>query len=751
MAVYKVDYKATLDTNEYNSKLSTIDKNTKQSSENMSKGFSSAGLKAAAFKAAIAGAAVATAALLKLSYDSLKAFQAQERAETRLESIAKKVTNATDEQIESLKELSGEMQKITTFGDEVVISLQSQLASFGLNTDQIKLLTESSLDMLAATKGTNATQEDAINIANMMGKAYTGLPGNLSRVGILLDDQQSELLKTGDEMTRVNTLIEVMQQNYGGLARDLRNTTEGEIQAAKNAFGDMQEAIGERLSPTLKEGAIVLKDFSESMIDLIKIKLSEKLKEEQTQANILINTYTRLSEKTNLTSNEEKIRVETFNQLKKLYPDILGDLSSELSSYDEIQTALQEINKSLKEKIILQVADEEQQKVMKQIGQEYKSQVYFTRQISKAQADLSNAEQRQADWKAKYGKTNQLILKEEADAALKIQTFQKELEKSQNNQIELENEYIDKKSVYLELLNKQKKEEGSISSLKNLGKGKVPDPDPETREVDYSLSTDTNISSSDLIGGTDTGALERLKKLQEERKKLRDREFEQQLLDQEANAENLRNAGEKELKDAEQSNAEFLAGEKAYNDNLAKLGAEANKEREEQSKEELALIEAKEKRKQAIFDNALGMTESIIMQSLSMNREELKNWAEIQAKKEGLQAIIDGAGSLTAYAFGNAAKGSQLAFSAIQHGINAAMLGAVSVAIPSSSSVEQDNEDDVNTTDQAAEEVRQNELMNTKNDKMLIINTSKQDIVRQLIPEINDAQNDGFDVLLRGR
>jgi len=139
------------------------------------------------------------------------------------------------------------------------------------------------------------------------------------------------------------------------------------------------------------------------------------------------------------------------------------------------------------------------------------------------------------------------------------------------------------------------------------------------------------------------------------------------------------------------------------------------------------------------------------MQSLSMNREELKNWAEIQAKKEGLQAIIDGAGSLTAYAFGNAAKGSQLAFSALQHGINAAMLGAVSVAIPSSSSVDQDNEDDVNTTDQAAEEVRQNELMNTKNDKMLIINTSKQDIVRQLIPEINDAQNDGFDVLLRGR
>lgn len=215
-----------------------------------------------AIKKAFVGASVVAVGKLAFAIgkDLVGATNVQIKAETRLESIAKKVTKATDGQIESMERLAAAQQKVSTFGDEVLICGQSQLLSFGMQAESAEKLTQGLADLLAANKGMIATQEDAINSANLLGKAFMGQAGALSRVGILLDDHQAELLKTGDEMTKINTLIEIMNQNYGGLAESYSKMPEGKFIQLQNEIGDLKEELGEELLPVFEETVELIGD-----------------------------------------------------------------------------------------------------------------------------------------------------------------------------------------------------------------------------------------------------------------------------------------------------------------------------------------------------------------------------------------------------------------------------------------------------------------------------------------------------------
>lgn len=192
---------------------------------------------------------VGVVGLIGLTKGSVDLAQAQERAEARLESMGKTVAGANDEQLKALKTMAALTQQTTTFGDEVLIAGQSQLLSFGVSTDQTEMLTGSMADLLAATKGVNATQEDAVNAANLMGKAFNGQAGALSKAGILLNDAQAEILKTGTASEKTAALVEIMDANMGGLANTLAGTTEGQIVQIKNTMGDLGETIGFKVLP----------------------------------------------------------------------------------------------------------------------------------------------------------------------------------------------------------------------------------------------------------------------------------------------------------------------------------------------------------------------------------------------------------------------------------------------------------------------------------------------------------------------
>lgn len=180
----------------------------------------------------------------------------QELAETQLEAVLKNVTSIQDrggdavkDATNSLKSYASELQNTGIIGDEVTLAGMAQLATFQMNDDQIKEVSGSMLDLLAKTKGYNATQEDAVNIANMIGKAYTGNAGALARVGITMSDAEKEAIKNGDANERAAMIAQVLQNNVGGVNKAMAATATGRQVQAMNAYGDMLEEIGKKIIP----------------------------------------------------------------------------------------------------------------------------------------------------------------------------------------------------------------------------------------------------------------------------------------------------------------------------------------------------------------------------------------------------------------------------------------------------------------------------------------------------------------------
>lgn len=203
---------------------------------------------------AIGAAAVAAvgAAIIKFGKDSLEAFNTAAEAQAKLEQTAKNQNwyeGATDD----LRKYNAELQKLGIIEDDVLAAGQAQLGTFALSAESVKKLTPALADLVAATKGYGASADDASNMANLLGKAYQGNVGALTRYGVTLTDAQKKIIETGTEEEKVAAITEVIAANYGGFNEALANTPEGAVEQLKNSFGDLQETIGEKLAPTIQK------------------------------------------------------------------------------------------------------------------------------------------------------------------------------------------------------------------------------------------------------------------------------------------------------------------------------------------------------------------------------------------------------------------------------------------------------------------------------------------------------------------
>jgi hypothetical protein len=195
--------------------------------------------------------------------------------ETKLSTILKERTNATDAQVQSVIELTKKQQELGVLGDEVQIAGAQQFATFVKTTKSVKTLIPAMNDLIVQQKGLNASQGDAVNIANLVGRAFQGQLGSLTRVGISFDEAQGKILKFGTEEEKAAALAEILNQNVGKMNEEIAKTDVGRIQQYNNEIGDLKEEIGKKLIPIfadLKEVARdALKSMSESTSDLSDI------------------------------------------------------------------------------------------------------------------------------------------------------------------------------------------------------------------------------------------------------------------------------------------------------------------------------------------------------------------------------------------------------------------------------------------------------------------------------------------------
>ena len=168
----------------------------------------------------------------------------QQEAEAKLGQVMRNTMDASADQIQSIKDLAAAQQQLGVIGDEVQLAGAQELGTYLEKTESLKRLMPVMNDMLAQQYGLNASQEQATQVAAMMGKVMEGQVGALSRYGYKFDEAQEKILKYGTEAQKVETLAEVIGQSVGGMNEALANTPEGKLKQVANRFGDIKERIG---------------------------------------------------------------------------------------------------------------------------------------------------------------------------------------------------------------------------------------------------------------------------------------------------------------------------------------------------------------------------------------------------------------------------------------------------------------------------------------------------------------------------
>lgn len=183
-------------------------------------------------------------ALRKAIGGSEQAYNAQTVAERKLEAVMKNTMGARRQEIDSILALTAAQQKLGVIGDEVQLSGAQELATYLTRKDSLEKLIPVMNDMLAQQYGLNASQEQAAQIAGMLGKVMDGQTGALSRYGYKFSQAQEKVLRFGTEVQRAAVLTDVVTSAVGGMNSALAATPEGRLKQQANNWGDMVERIG---------------------------------------------------------------------------------------------------------------------------------------------------------------------------------------------------------------------------------------------------------------------------------------------------------------------------------------------------------------------------------------------------------------------------------------------------------------------------------------------------------------------------
>lgn len=236
----------------------------------------------------IAGA-ISLVGMKQFANESIELAQAQIEAETKLGNALSHVdaiaSGGKKSVMQAKKELvgyAGELQKVGVIGDEVTIAGMQQLATYGMNTKQIKALSKGMDDMLVKRYGLNATQENSVAVAKVLGKAMEGQYTALSKFGIVLSDAEKTQLNMLSDAERAEALAGMIEKRVGGINAEMANTDQGKIQQFQNAYGDMLESIGMKLLPIKAQLASIgtnilptVQKYAEKALDILSKKIEQ--------------------------------------------------------------------------------------------------------------------------------------------------------------------------------------------------------------------------------------------------------------------------------------------------------------------------------------------------------------------------------------------------------------------------------------------------------------------------------------------
>ena len=162
---------------------------------------------------------------------------------TALDSTGRSAKVTTSE----LSQFASQLQSITTFGDEEIISAQALLATFtSIGEDVFPQATKAILNL--ATAMGQDLQQTTIQVGKALNDPVLGMTA-LRRVGIQLNGTQQESIKNfvkqGDVMSAQKVILQELTLQFGGMAEAMGMTAGGKMQQLSNTWGDIGERFGQ--------------------------------------------------------------------------------------------------------------------------------------------------------------------------------------------------------------------------------------------------------------------------------------------------------------------------------------------------------------------------------------------------------------------------------------------------------------------------------------------------------------------------
>lgn len=198
----------------------------------------------AAFSASFDAVTGFVSDLTKACRDLSAAYAVQEEAERKIAVVMQQRMNATEGEIQAIKDLCSAQQNLGVIGDEVQLAGAQQIATFLKQRESLETLIPAMNDLAAQQRGLNATQGDMVSIANLMGKAIQGQTSALRRVGITFSEAQEQVMKMGTEEERAAMLAQIITDNVGHMNSALAATDGGRLKQIENWLGDIKEQLG---------------------------------------------------------------------------------------------------------------------------------------------------------------------------------------------------------------------------------------------------------------------------------------------------------------------------------------------------------------------------------------------------------------------------------------------------------------------------------------------------------------------------
>jgi len=255
MLKHRLEFLLALDDSKFNKALKASRTKVTATSKAMAsalkpaaKGF--ANLASSVSKVGVAAAAVMGAGALyglnRLLHEAVDLAMVQDAAENKLAAVIRATGEAAGFSSAYLVKYAGDLQQVTTYGDETTISALAVLATFKeIKGDNFKAAAAAAQDM-SAVLGTDL-QSSVLQIGKALNDPIKGVSA-LTRSGVSFTESQKAMIKTlqesGNLLGAQKIILKELSSEFGGAAAAARKTFGGSLTAAKNALGDLKEQIG---------------------------------------------------------------------------------------------------------------------------------------------------------------------------------------------------------------------------------------------------------------------------------------------------------------------------------------------------------------------------------------------------------------------------------------------------------------------------------------------------------------------------